>query len=169
MTLQTKNTLVLLLVPVFFNVGRHVKKNVNTPCWCRVCTENIFYLHNEVTGRNLAISRLMRLAGIDIQHPMRPPTLSRTYMSFLKLTHKQLQPNDAPLTRARCNNYSDNIDHDQHLANYVVVLLLCKHWACTVDRATSRNDAGRDVLYALKGWARHFVRALSSLLSDYVS
>ena len=50
------------------------------------CTENIFYLHNEVTGRNLAISRLMRLAGVNIQHPIRPPTLSQTYMSFLKLT-----------------------------------------------------------------------------------
>ena len=27
-------------------------------------------MHNEVTGRNLAISRLMRLAGINIQHPI---------------------------------------------------------------------------------------------------
>ena len=29
--------------------------------------------------------------------------------------------------------------------------------------------AGRDVLYSLMGWARHFVRALSGVLSDYVN
>ena len=27
-------------------------------------------MHNEVTGRNLAISRLMLIAGVDIQHPI---------------------------------------------------------------------------------------------------
>ena len=83
-------------------------------------TENIFYLHNEVTGRNLASSRFMQIAGVDIHHLIRPLPLPQTYMLFLKLTYAQLQPNNAPLPRARCNNYSDNIGHDQHLANYVV-------------------------------------------------
>ena len=90
-------------------------------------TDCIGLMHNEVTGRNLAISRLMLIAGVDIQHPIRPPTLSRTYMPLLKLTHEQLQPTVDPSARAGCNNYSDSISHDQHLANYVVAKLLCKH------------------------------------------
>ena len=84
-------------------------------------TDCIGLMHNEVTGRNLAISRLMLIAGVDIQHPIRPPTLSRTYIPLLKLTHEQLQPTFDPSARAGCNNYSDSISHDQHLANYVVV------------------------------------------------
>ena len=27
-------------------------------------------MHNEVTGRNRAISRFMRLAGVNVQHPI---------------------------------------------------------------------------------------------------
>ena len=33
-------------------------------------TDCIGLMHNEVTGRNLAISRLMLIAGVDIQHPI---------------------------------------------------------------------------------------------------